>query len=82
MTQIHPPTEEGKPTSMTIWGIGPRLILLAAAYAIPIVILQWIVYPRLLIQGVPYAVFAVLGSALIAGLAGERAGRGYPRRKE
>jgi hydroxyacylglutathione hydrolase len=58
--------ETSTPKAMTIWGIGPRLILCTAIFAVPVVLAYGMGYPHSLIQGVPNAVFAVLGSALIA----------------
>jgi hydroxyacylglutathione hydrolase len=65
MTDTNPSPAEDPHGTMTLWGIGPRLILLTALYAVPIIIAQYAGYPRFLIQGVPDAVFIVLGSALI-----------------
>jgi hydroxyacylglutathione hydrolase len=65
MIDPDPTPAQGPRENTTIWGIGPRLILLTTLYAVPIIIAQWAEYPRFIIQGVPFAVFAVLGSALI-----------------
>jgi glyoxylase-like metal-dependent hydrolase (beta-lactamase superfamily II)/protein-S-isoprenylcysteine O-methyltransferase Ste14 len=42
------------------------LILWTALYAFPILLGQWVAYPRFLIEGIPWGIFAVSGLVLIA----------------
>jgi hydroxyacylglutathione hydrolase len=66
MTDMDPTTVKGPCEDMAIWGIGPRLILFTSLYAVLVLIVQVVGYPRWIIQGPPLAVFAVPGTVLIA----------------
>jgi hydroxyacylglutathione hydrolase len=66
MTDKNPVPAQGRREKMTVWGVGPRLILLTSLYAVAVMTAQYAVYPRWIIQGPPFAVFAVPGAALIA----------------
>jgi hydroxyacylglutathione hydrolase len=65
MTQTRPPAKASKHTDITVWGIGPRLVLLTVLYSLPAILVQGAWPSRFLIPGIPYAAFLVLGSALV-----------------
>jgi hydroxyacylglutathione hydrolase len=51
---------------MTIWGVGPKFTLLSVLYLILVLVIHCVWYPLFVIQGIPYAVFAVVGLLLMA----------------
>jgi protein-S-isoprenylcysteine O-methyltransferase Ste14 len=51
---------------MTIWGVGPKFTLLSVLYLILVLVVHCVWYPLFVIQGIPYAVFAVVGLLLMA----------------
>jgi hydroxyacylglutathione hydrolase len=50
---------------MTIWGVGPKFTLLSVLYLILVLVVHCVWYPLFVIQGIPYAVFAIVGLLLM-----------------
>lgn len=69
----------------SLWGIGPRMLLAAAAYALPAGFATWIWPDACLIRAVPYPAFLATGGVLLlAGVpmlvvAGRAVASMYPR---
>ena len=51
---------------MTIWGAGPKFTFLSVLYLILVLAVHYVWYPLFVIQGIPYAVFVVVGLLLMA----------------
>ena len=51
---------------MTIWGAGPKFTFLSVLYLILVLVVHYVWYPLFVIQGIPYAVFVVVGLLLMA----------------
>ena len=51
---------------MTIWGVGPKFTFLSILYLILVLVVHCVWYPLFVIQGIPYAVFVVVGLLLMA----------------
>jgi hypothetical protein len=63
MTGMDPVPVQAPRKDMSVWGIGPRLVVFTSPYAVPALIAQWTACPRFVTQGPPVAVFAAAGSA-------------------
>jgi hydroxyacylglutathione hydrolase len=51
---------------MTIWGIGHKFTIFSVLYLILALVVHYVWYPLFVIQGIPYAVFVVVGLILMA----------------
>jgi hydroxyacylglutathione hydrolase len=51
---------------MTIWGVGHKFTIFSVLYLILALVVHYVWYPLFVIQGIPYAVFVVVGLILMA----------------